>query len=83
MTSGPGPDDLPCQQLVELLTEYLEGALDPDTVARVDEHLAMCDGCDTYLDQLRATVSTLGRVPADTLSPDAQAALLEAFRSQR
>jgi anti-sigma factor RsiW len=72
--------ELTCAALVELVTEYLEGALDADTTAVVEEHLAICPGCGTYLDQMRATLGALGHVPVDTLPARAQADLLAAFR---
>lgn len=71
---------LTCAELVELITDYLEGALAPDVVLAVDEHLAVCPGCGTYLEQLRATLAALGHVPVATLSPQVQADLLTAFR---
>ena len=74
------PDDLSCQEVVELVTDYLEGALDPDVGADVEAHLATCPGCTTYVEQMRDTVATLGRVPPETLSAQAQADLLAAFR---
>lgn len=79
MVSG-GARGVSCQQLVELLTDYLEGALAPDEVAAVERHLALCDGCAAYLDQLRATIDALGSVTVETLSDDAVDELLEAFR---
>jgi anti-sigma factor RsiW len=76
----PTPRDVSCQELVELLTDYLEGALTPDEVAAVDRHLALCDGCAAYLDQLRMTIGALGSVSVQTLPDDAVDELLEAFR---
>lgn len=76
----PTPRDVACRELVELLTDYLEGALTPDEVAAVERHLALCDGCQVYLDQLRLTIDALGSVPVETLSDDAVDALLKAFR---
>jgi anti-sigma factor RsiW len=72
-----------CQKIVELITDYLEGALDPDMTAEVGAHLQLCDGCDTYVDQMRATIRALGRVPVETLSETAQSELLRAFRNLR
>jgi anti-sigma factor RsiW len=80
VTALPGLD---CDQVVELVTDYLDGALDDDTAARFREHLAECPGCDTYLEQIRETVRTLGHVPAESLSPDAQRDLMQAFRDLR
>lgn len=72
-----------CQEIVELITDYLEGALDPDMTAEVAAHLQLCDGCDIYVDQMRATIRALGRVPVETLSETAQSELLRAFRNLR
>jgi anti-sigma factor RsiW len=76
-------DDVPCQDIVELVTDYLEGALDPVTAAAVEAHLAGCEGCQTYVQQLRQTIDLLGHVPTDTLSAQAQASLIDAFRGFR
>ena len=73
------PRDIACQELVELLTDYLEGALPPAEVAAVDAHLADCDGCAAYLDQMRVTIARLGSVPVETITPAARDALLAAF----
>ena len=78
MNTLPGLD---CDQVVELVTQFLEGTLDATTTRRVQEHLALCAGCDTYVEQIRQTVQALGSVPADTLGPRAQAELMDAFRS--
>ena len=74
------PRDVACQELVELLTDYLEGTLTPDEVAAVDRHLALCDGCQVYLDQLRLTIDAMGTVPVQSLSDDAVDDLLTTFR---
>ncbi len=76
----PTPRDIACQELVELLTDYLEGVLTPDEVAAVERHLALCDGCEVYLDQLRLTIDALGTVPVQVLSDDVLDELLAAFR---
>jgi anti-sigma factor RsiW len=83
MTGTEEMPDIPCQDIVELVTDYLEGALDPATTRAVEQHLAGCEGCETYLDQMRATTAALGRVPADSLSEQAQADLVAAFRGYR
>ena len=75
--------DLTCQEFVELVTDYLEGALDEDTVRRFDEHLALCPGCDTYLNQMKETASRLGEIPVESLSAETQSTLLSAFRDFR
>jgi anti-sigma factor RsiW len=72
--------EIACRELVELVTDYLEGRLPPDQRARFDAHLAECDGCTTYLEQMRQTIRALGRVPEESLSDEARDRLLEAFR---
>ena len=73
--------DLNCDELVELVTDYLDGALDEETERRVTDHLAGCDGCTTYVDQIRQTVTSLGASPPDVeLTDEARNALLAAFR---
>ena len=72
-----------CQEIVELVTDYLEGALGPDMTAEVEAHLQLCDGCDIYVEQMRATIRALGTVPVETLSEAAQSELLQAFRDLR
>ncbi len=74
---------LTCHELVELVTDYLEGALSDDEVGRFEEHLAVCPGCQTYLDQMRETAALLGDVPAVTLPEGMTADLLTALRDYR
>lgn len=74
---------LSCQELVELVTDYLEDALDAATRARFEHHLGLCPGCEVYLRQMEETAARLGTVPVESLSPDAQSTLLEAFRGFR
>jgi anti-sigma factor RsiW len=75
--------EMPCQELVELVTDYLEGRLSAVDHARFEAHIADCGYCATYLDQMRQTIRTLGRIPEESLSDDAREALLTAFRSWR
>ena len=71
-----------CAEFVELVTAYLEGALDRDTEQRFVEHIAICDGCDRYLHQIRETIIQLGLLPTEeSLSGEARDRLLAAFRS--
>ncbi|MEU0496702.1 zf-HC2 domain-containing protein [Mycobacterium sp. NPDC006124] len=72
-------EPLDCRELVELVTAYLDGALDPDTRARFDLHLLGCDGCENYLQQFRVTVRTLGTIH-DDVEPQFRHRLMEAFR---
>ena len=73
-------EQLSCQELVELVTDYLEGELPEDQRRRFDQHLATCDGCYAYVDQIRQTIRVTGEL-ADGLSPEAEQALLGAFRN--
>jgi hypothetical protein len=72
-----------CEQFVELVTDYLEDAMDADTRQRFEEHLALCPGCVTYLDQIRDTVRQAGRLQPQDLSPAARDHLLRAFEDWR
>lgn len=78
-----GIEPMDCNELVELVTAYLDDALDLDTRARFDVHLTECDGCDNYLQQLRTTVETLGKVGGDELDPAFRDRLMTAFRDWR
>jgi anti-sigma factor RsiW len=71
---------LSCQQVVEIITDYLEGSLGWRDRRRFEKHLRACDGCTRYLAQMRETLSLLGTVPVDTLSTEAQSTLLDVFR---
>jgi anti-sigma factor RsiW len=70
-----------CRELVELVTEYLDGALPAVVVETVEEHLQGCDGCAAYVRQIRVAVYTLGATPAPVLDPDFCARLQVAFRT--
>jgi predicted anti-sigma-YlaC factor YlaD len=90
---GPPPDDLvvgdfsvtadevTCQQFVELITDYLEGALTTWTLSHVEEHLVMCDWCVTYLEQMDATIASLAALD-DTRSAEPPETLLSALRTK-
>jgi predicted anti-sigma-YlaC factor YlaD len=73
-------EQLSCQELVELVTDYLEGALGEEERVRFDVHLGICEGCRTYLAQMEETVRATGRLRPEDLSPEAEQALLGAFR---
>ena len=74
-----GVEDLPCQELVELVTDYLEDALPPAERARFDAHLAECPGCGTYVEQMRTTIALRRRERRPRERPEVSG-LLEAFR---
>jgi anti-sigma factor RsiW len=73
-------EQLSCRELVELVTDYLEGALPVEERLRFEDHIARCGGCTIYLEQIRQTISLLGHLPEEALTPDAERELLEAFR---
>ena len=75
--------EMPCQELVELVTSYLEGALSEEDRTRFDAHIAGCDACARYLDQMRQTIRALGHLPPESISPEAERELLRAFRDWR
>jgi anti-sigma factor RsiW len=72
-----------CKQLVELVTDYLEGRLPPGDLARLEEHIARCDGCTIYIEQMRVTLKALGRIPEETVSVAAREELIATFRDLR
>jgi anti-sigma factor RsiW len=71
---------LNCRELVELVTAYLEGDLSSGERKRFDAHLSGCDGCTMYVEQMRRTIELTGTLSVDDVSPEAEEALLRAFR---
>jgi len=78
-TSRAG-DELVCREFVELVTDYLEGALPEDDRARFEAHLAECDGCSGYLEDMRRVVGSLREVVEPPADPHTREVLLNAFR---
>jgi anti-sigma factor RsiW len=76
-------EDLACQEVVELVTEYLEGALTPEAAAAFEDHLAICEGCVAYLEQLREAVRLAGTLHQEDVPEPLMGRLLEAFRGWR
>jgi hypothetical protein len=76
-------EDLSCNEVVELVTDYLEDALDDDTRTRVEMHLVMCRGCDLYLGQAQGTIEAVSALNANGTEPQGMSELLEAFRGWR
>jgi anti-sigma factor RsiW len=76
-------DELTCKELVELVTDYVEGLLAPAERARFEAHLATCSGCRAYLEQMRQTIALLGSLPEASLSDEARIELLMLFRHWR
>jgi anti-sigma factor RsiW len=75
--------DLVCQEAVELVTMYLDGALTRRQRRRFEAHLRGCPNCSAYLEQIRTTIALVGTVDPDDLSPEAQADLTELYRRWR
>lgn len=71
---------LVCREVVELLTDYLDGTLSPRDRTRLEGHLALCPPCSTYLAQIRSTISLAGHVAPDDLSAEALDDLIEVYR---
>jgi hypothetical protein len=73
-----------CKELVEVVTEYLEDRMPAGTRADFEAHLLGCRLCSLYVDQMRTTIRTLGRIePVETMSEQTRAALMAAFRDWR
>jgi anti-sigma factor RsiW len=72
--------ELTCQEIVELVTDYLEDTMDAGIRGAFEAHLAGCDGCEHYLEQLEATIRLAGSIAPDALSLELQAGLVQAFR---
>ena len=73
-------EDLTCRELVELVTEYLDGALPPGDRDRFEQHVILCDGCASYLDQMRMTIAVTGALTEESITPEAPESLLRVFR---
>ena len=80
MLMGIDERALTCKELVELVTDYLEGALSSEDMERFETHLRTCEGCTAYLQQMRKTIQTVGNVGEGLLSPQARENLLRLFR---
>jgi len=74
------PQPMTCQQFVELVTDYLEGSLSPEDRARFEAHLAICDGCEIYLEQIEETIRLTGKLSEEQLASEVREKLLNIFR---
>lgn len=75
------PDrELACDEVVELVTEFLEGAMPPEDRTSFEAHLRECDACELYLGQMRESIRICGEVPKESLTPEAKDAFLSALR---
>jgi len=75
-------NQIPCQRIVEMVTDYLEGALPSEQHRLVEEHLADCPPCRLHLQQIELTIRALHTVEQDDLSPDAWRQLRTVFRER-
>ena len=75
--------EMPCQELVEVVTDYLDGALPDIDRFRFEAHLEECEPCRDYLEQIRQTIEVVGQLAPEDLSEEAREGLLEAFRGWR
>jgi anti-sigma factor RsiW len=71
-----------CQEVVEVITDYLEGKLPPEDATIFEAHLALCDGCQWYLDQMRITIATVGRIEDEEVPAELRETILAAFRNR-
>jgi predicted anti-sigma-YlaC factor YlaD len=69
-----------CKEIVDLAAEYVEGAMTPSQMARFELHLNFCEGCTTFIDQIRATATMAGQLTEEQIPEETKAKLLEAFR---
>lgn len=76
----PDLGGLSCKEIVEIVTDYIEGTMSADMRRRFDQHLSVCHPCVTYVEQMRQTIATLGRLPEESVSQAALDTLLEQFR---
>jgi predicted anti-sigma-YlaC factor YlaD len=74
-------EELTCKELVEVITDYLEGRMLPERRLLFEEHVAFCSWCQTYLDQMRETIRLTGMLTEGDLSPATRDALLASFRN--
>jgi predicted anti-sigma-YlaC factor YlaD len=74
-------EEITCKELVEIVTDYLEGRMPAERRLLFEEHVAFCSWCQTYLDQMRETIRLTGMLTEDDLTPETRDTLLEAFRN--
>lgn len=74
------PDHMTCKEVVELVTDYIEGTLSDDLRMQIEHHLMGCEGCINYVEQFRQTIKLAGQVRAEDISPEQKDDLLRLFR---
>jgi anti-sigma factor RsiW len=75
--------EITCAELVEIITDYLDGTMPQADHRRFEAHLDECPYCVNYLEQMRQTIAALGELREESIAPDARRGLLEAFRGWR
>ena len=73
-------EHITCQEVVELVTDYLDGALSPDMTSLFEQHLNFCEGCVWYVGELRTTVAAVGRIQEEDVPEHTREQLVAAFR---
>jgi hypothetical protein len=69
-----------CKEIVEITADFVDGAMTPEQMTRFEMHLNFCDGCFSFVDQIRKTAAIAARLPEDAIPPETKAKLLVAFR---
>jgi anti-sigma factor RsiW len=77
------PEEMTCRELVEVITDYLEGTMPASERARFEAHLRECPYCKNYLEQMRETIATVGELREEALEPRVRERMLDAFRGWR
>ena len=81
MTMTVRNDEIVCKELVELVTPYLEDVLAANERAAIERHLAECDGCRTYVEQMRRTIRAIGHIPHEPITSSTRDEVLAIFRA--
>ena len=74
-------DEIVCRELVELVTPYLEGVLPANEVEAIERHLDGCNGCRTYVEQMRQTIRAMGPIPHEPITSKTRDEVLAIFRA--
>jgi hypothetical protein len=77
------PEDIACREVVELVSDYIEGALPPELCEALELHLLLCGGCTTYVEQMRTAIALTGRIAEEPLPAGLEDRLLQAFRMEQ
>ncbi len=75
-------DDVKCREVVDVLTDYLEGAMPPEQRAALEQHLLTCEGCTNYVEQLRMSIALTGRLQEEDVPPQVMDRILNMFRER-